>query len=76
MTTLDADRTTRTKTMDAGAIGLYEKLRTAKQGRAVATVLRETCQGCRISLPSNLVQRMRAGATVQCVSCERILVAG
>jgi predicted nucleic acid-binding Zn-ribbon protein len=76
MVSLDADRAMRTKGMDAGAIGLYENLRAKHQGRAVATVLRETCQGCRISLPSHMVQKMRAGATVQCNNCERILVAG
>jgi hypothetical protein len=76
MVKLDAERGARTKGMDAGAIGLYENLRAKHQGRAVATVVRETCQGCRISLPSQMVQRMRAGATVQCTSCERILVAG
>ena len=76
MARLDGERELRLRTMDAPAIGLYESLRATKQGRAVTKVLRETCQGCRISLPSHLVQRMRAGATVQCVSCERILVAG
>jgi len=75
MITLNSDRDMRTKGMDAGAIGLYENLRTKHQGRAVATVMRDTCQGCRISLPSHMVQRMRAGATVQCNNCERILVA-
>ena len=62
--------------MDAGAIGLYEKLRSTHQGRAVALVLRDVCQGCRIVIPSHMVQRMRAGGTVQCNNCERILVAG
>ena len=76
LVSLDADREARAKDMDLGAIGLYESLRKKKQGRAVARVERGICQGCRISLPSHIVQRMRAGATVQCVSCERILVAG
>jgi predicted nucleic acid-binding Zn-ribbon protein len=76
MVNLDADRASRTKNMDAGAIGLYEILRAKHQGRAVAAVVRETCQGCRISLPSQMVQRIRSGATVQCINCERILVAG
>jgi predicted nucleic acid-binding Zn-ribbon protein len=76
MARLNADREARVKGMDAGAIGLYENLRAKHQGRAVAVVLRDVCQGCRISLPSHMVQRMRAGATVQCTSCERILVAG
>ena len=76
MIRLDADRESRTKNMDAGAIGLYEKLRTTHQGRAVALVLRDVCQGCRIVIPSHMVQRIRAGGTVQCNNCERILVAG
>jgi predicted nucleic acid-binding Zn-ribbon protein len=76
MIRLDADRESRTKSMDAGAIGLYEKLRSTHQGRAVAVVLRDVCQGCRIVIPSHMVQRMRAGGTVQCNNCERILVAG
>jgi predicted nucleic acid-binding Zn-ribbon protein len=76
MITLDADRESRTKNMDAGAIGLYENLRSKHQGRAVALVLRDVCQGCRIVIPSHMVQKMRAGGTVQCNNCERILVAG
>jgi predicted nucleic acid-binding Zn-ribbon protein len=75
LVSLDADREARTADMDRSAIGMYENLRKAKGGRAVALVQRGICQGCRISLPSHLVQRMRTGATVQCVSCERILVA-
>jgi uncharacterized protein len=73
---LNNERGMRTTGMDAGAIGLYENLRTKHQGRAVALVLRDVCQGCRISLPSHMVQRIRAGGTVQCTNCERILVAG
>ena len=74
---LDGQRGARTKGMDASALGLYESLRTKKQGRAVARVERGICQGCRLTLPSHLNQRIRSGDTlIQCPSCERILVAG
>ena len=74
---LDAQRNNRTKGMDKSALGLYEALRTKKQGRGVARVERGTCQGCRLTIPTYLTQTVRAGVTlVQCPSCERILVAG
>jgi predicted nucleic acid-binding Zn-ribbon protein len=74
---LNSERELRTKGMDAAALGLYEKLRGARQGRGVARVERGSCQGCRLGLPTHLVQRLRAGGQlVQCPSCERILVAG
>jgi predicted nucleic acid-binding Zn-ribbon protein len=74
---LDGQRKVHTTGMDASVLGLYEVLRTKKQGRAVARVERGICQGCRLTLPSHLNQRIRGGDTlVQCPSCERILVAG
>jgi hypothetical protein len=75
--TLDGQRNQRTKGMDAGALGLYEQLRGNKQGRAVSRVERGICQGCRVTLPTHLTQRIRVGREmVQCPRCERILVAG
>ena len=72
---LEATRNLRTKDMDASSLGLYENLRRVKQGRGVARIERGTCQGCRLSLPTHLVQRVRTGGLlVQCPSCERILV--
>ena len=67
-----------TADMDSGNAGpVRDAARRAKAGRAVARVERGTCQGCRITLPTHLVQRVRAGGMlVQCPSCERILVAG
>jgi predicted nucleic acid-binding Zn-ribbon protein len=74
---LEAARNLRAKDMDAASLGLYETLRRTRQGRGVARIERGTCQGCRLSLPTHLVQRVRTGAElVQCPSCERILVAG
>lgn len=74
---LDGQRGQRTTGMDAGALGLYERLRGTKQGRAVSRVERGICQGCHLTLPTHLTQRLRTGRElVQCPSCERILVAG
>jgi predicted nucleic acid-binding Zn-ribbon protein len=74
---LEGERDLRTKHMDPSSLGLYETLRRVKQGRGVARVERGTCQGCRVTLPTHVVQRVRSGGVlVQCPSCERILAAG
>jgi predicted nucleic acid-binding Zn-ribbon protein len=60
--------------IDPSTLILYEHLRTTRQGQAVAKAERGACQGCRISLPINVLHRARAGTEiVQCSSCERIL---
>jgi predicted nucleic acid-binding Zn-ribbon protein len=75
--TLNGQRGQRTKGMDPLPLGLYEQLRNTKQGRAVSRVERGICQGCHVSLPTHLSQRLRVGRElVQCPRCERILVAG
>jgi predicted nucleic acid-binding Zn-ribbon protein len=77
LATFDKQRGQRIKGMDAGALGLYEQLRGNKQGRAVSRVERGICQGCRVTLPTHLTQRLRVGKElVLCPRCERILVAG
>lgn len=54
----------------------YDRLRAARNGRALAKLDRNLCLGCRISLPQNTVSRARGGsALVHCPNCERILVA-
>jgi predicted nucleic acid-binding Zn-ribbon protein len=74
---LDGQRAMQTKGMDLGALGLYENLRATKQGRGAAKVVQGVCQGCRVSLPTHLTQRLRVGRElIQCPRCERILVAG
>lgn len=74
---LEGERARQVVKVDASTLGLYDALRARRQGRAVARVERGMCQGCRISLPMSVLQRLRSGnALVQCVSCERILYAG
>lgn len=56
-------------------LGLYDLLRERRGGRAVARIERGMCQGCRISLPTSVMQKVRIGTgVIQCVSCERILL--
>ena len=53
---------------------LYEGLRSAKGGQAIAKVERGLCRGCRMALPTHQLQRARGGRErVLCNSCGRIL---
>tara|TARA_B100001750_G_C15330870_1_gene507200 strand:+ start:147 stop:851 length:705 start_codon:yes stop_codon:yes gene_type:complete len=54
---------------------LYMNLRSGNVGGAVvAKVERGSCQGCRITLPTRVLQLARTSSgTVQCPSCNRIL---
>ena len=59
---------------DPEHLGRYEKVRQARQGYAVARVERGMCQGCRLTLPTHEMQRLRSGSEpIQCNSCARIL---
>jgi predicted nucleic acid-binding Zn-ribbon protein len=76
ITEYDEERNDRLEPIDAELLSRYEHIRQAHQGRAVAKLDRNMCLGCRISLPTNLVNKARAGnALVQCPNCERILYA-
>ena len=58
----------------AHSLTVYERLRQVRNGYAVAMVARGMCQGCRITLPSAELQRVRSSQElVQCNSCQRIL---
>jgi len=60
--------------IDQSSLGMYESLRLAKHGRAVARIEQGTCTGCRISLPMSDQQRARmAQDLVTCSNCGRIL---
>ncbi len=55
---------------------MYDGLRSTRQGVAVVKVERGSCQGCRITLPTRVVQQARTSAEpVKCPSCSRILYA-
>ena len=73
---LEEKRQDLTSLVDTVHLRLYDTLRSARQGQAVAKVERGICQGCRISLPTKVVQVARtAQKLVQCPSCSRILYA-
>jgi predicted nucleic acid-binding Zn-ribbon protein len=54
----------------------YDRLRRRRKGFAVVRVERGACLGCRLTVPSVILQRARSGTNptpVQCPSCERML---
>lgn len=60
--------------VDPVSLDTYQRIRTNKQGLAVASLERGTCLGCRINVPSIEVQRARSGRElVLCQSCGRVL---
>jgi len=72
---LQARRDAQSPAVDRSSLRLYELLRQRHGGQAVARVERGMCQGCRITLPMSLLQKVRSSiGLVQCVSCERILL--
>ena len=71
---LERRRAEQAASTDAPLLELYDRLLANRQRRAVAKVVGGACQGCRITLPMNLIQRARSSnEIVQCSSCERIL---
>ena len=71
---LEAERAEQASGIDAETMRTYEHVRRTHQGRGMARLDRNLCLGCRITLPTNVVNRARAGgALVQCPNCERIL---
>jgi predicted nucleic acid-binding Zn-ribbon protein len=72
----DAQRNDVAGAVDPAMLATYDRLRRAHQGKGIAKLDRNLCTGCRISLPTNMVNKARAGnALVQCPNCERILYA-
>jgi predicted nucleic acid-binding Zn-ribbon protein len=62
------------KAISSKDLAKYEGLRVQRSGQAVALLENGICQGCRVALPTSLVQRVRRGTElVQCGSCQRIL---
>ena len=55
---------------------MYDGLRSTRQGLAVVKIERGACQGCRITLPTRVVQQASTSVEpVKCPSCSRILYA-
>jgi predicted nucleic acid-binding Zn-ribbon protein len=74
---LEQQRKAMAQQIDPASMRLYEHLRVAKQGKAVARVEQGMCRGCRISLPMSDQQKARIGQELAtCSNCGRILCAG
>ena len=73
----DLNRTRQAMVTDIAkqALELYEGIRLRK-GQAVVKIEQGRCQGCRLNLAVNELQRARAGDLIQCSSCGRILCLG
>jgi len=60
----------------AATVDTYNRLRKRRKGIAVVRVERGTCLGCRLTIPTVVIQRARSSSTTtpaQCPSCERML---
>jgi predicted nucleic acid-binding Zn-ribbon protein len=55
-------------------LAVYDRLRRAKRGMAVAAVVHDTCQGCRVTVPNSVMRQVKLGQELAtCPSCTRIL---
>jgi predicted nucleic acid-binding Zn-ribbon protein len=72
MTELKDRREKMAAEIEPRALDYYNQLK-AKKGLAVAKIEQGMCQGCRISLSTAELQRVRVGHLVECSSCHRIL---
>ncbi len=71
---LEARRELQAGQVEGSLLKLYDQIAVNHNGRAVAKIEGGACQGCRLTLPQNVIQRARGrGNLVQCSSCERIL---
>jgi len=74
LTTLESERKGSLSIVPKEDLSVYENRRRQTGGRAVALLEGGICQGCRVALPTSLVQQVRRGQDlVSCGSCHRIL---
>ncbi len=72
-----AERARAVEGLDAGLVGLYEKLRSQLAGRGAAALVGRQCQGCRMELNPLDLEKVKAAPAddvVRCEECGRILV--
>lgn len=71
------EREARAQKFDAGLLQMYDDLRAAKAGVAIAALVDGTCQGCHMKLPAQEVAQLRRSeGAAKCVECGRLLVVG
>ncbi|MGC8786542.1 MAG: zinc ribbon domain-containing protein [Anaerolineae bacterium] len=73
--TVKKQRATVAARLEPATLVLYEELRRKKGGRAVALMVDQMCQGCRVMVPTSKAQIVRRGQElITCTNCGRILV--
>lgn len=72
---LDGQRERITAAIQPNDLALYDRLRAAKGGRAVAVLRGESCAACGMQLPGQDLHRLRTGQVhlLQCSGCGRIV---
>jgi predicted nucleic acid-binding Zn-ribbon protein len=71
------ERASIAESLPADLLGLYEKIRGDHGGVGAAPLHRGRCEGCRMQLPPNEIEALRAAppdAVIRCEECRRILV--
>jgi predicted nucleic acid-binding Zn-ribbon protein len=74
---VEEERASIAGTIAADLLGLYDKIRADHGGVGAAPLHRGRCEGCRLQLPPNEIEDLRAAApdaVVRCEECRRILV--
>jgi len=74
---LSVDRKELAGRIPTDLLGLYEKIRADQNGVGAAHLHRGQCEGCRLQLPPNELERLRSiesDEVVRCEECRRILV--
>ncbi len=60
--------------LPASLLDIYDETCRKKSGRGIAAIRAGLCEGCRVSVPTSVVQQVRRGGDmVRCGSCGRIL---
>lgn len=72
---LAIQRSSITDNLPPTELALYEQVRRVHSGKAVARIVRDACEGCRVGLPNRQLQEARSGRTVpRCPNCGLILL--
>ena len=77
LTDVHAERESLAAVMPAEFLSLYEKIRKGHQGMGAAKLHRGQCQGCRLTIPPQELNAIKAAspdAVIQCEECRCILI--
>jgi predicted nucleic acid-binding Zn-ribbon protein len=74
---LQAERQSARQALGSAELALYDELHRSKSGAVLSPVIDNTCQTCRVTVPSYKAQEVKRGDTiVVCEGCGRILYPG